>query len=257
MAVSKIGLVGILVLCGLQAPAWAVDDVPFAITGVKEGTISCRGPGISDIVPRLSGCHRFDAQKRLLFYRADINIFSPFGPWRCSIFTNCGESDIPESPKAEAGFCLSNDRVELKWDGGGSLTADQPLICTSTLTRSILGQTGEADDTPAQDVDSFTFAGKAGERVELVLDRDGSAGSAGEIATLRVRGGSGGVIGERTGPVPIRLELRLPGRVEITVARNGAKPGGNAFRGYYQLKVAPVSGELGGRLLVPAVDVEQ
>jgi hypothetical protein len=246
-------VVGVMLL--LPMAAWAVDDIPFAITGAANGTIACRGPGFSDIAPRLSGRHSFEANSRQVFYRADINIFSPFGRWECSVDVFNGGAELPEN-KANAVFCLQSGSVELRWDGAGSLTADQPLVCISTLASSVLGQTGEADASPAQDVDTYSFQGKAGERVELTLGRDGAAGSTGEIATLRVRAKSGGVIGTRTGPVPIRLELTLPGPVEVEVARSAAKPGGVAFRGYYQLKVAPASGDLRGRLLVPANNVE-
>ena len=242
----------------LLAPiaAWAANDIPFAITGAAGGTVSCRGPGIGGIVPRLSGCRRFDAHRRQVFYAADDNILSPFGPWSCSIFTQCGESEIPEDPKAEVAFCLSSGYVELEWDGGASLTANQPRSCTSALVHSVLGQNGEDDSTLARDVDSFTLAGRAGERVEFTLDRDGTAGSTGQIATLRVHAKSGGVIGERTGTVPIELELTLPGSVEVAVIRNGAGPGGDAFRGYYSLEAWPQSGDIGRRQLVPSVNVE-
>jgi len=242
----------------LLAPiaAWAANDIPFAITGAAGGTVSCRGPGIGDIVPRLSGCRRFDARRREVFYAADDNIFSLFGSWSCSIFTQCGESEIPEDPKAEVAFCLSSGYVELEWDGDASLTANQPRFCTSALVHSVLGQTGEGDSTPAQDIDSFTFAGKTDERVEFTLGRDGTAGSIGQIATLRVRARSGGVVGERTGAVPIKLELNLPGPVEVAVIRNGARSGGDAFRGYYSLEARPQSGNVGRRQLVPSVNVE-
>ena len=50
---------------------------------------------------------------------------------------------------------------------------------------AILGHDGE-DATPGQDQDTFEFAGRPGERVTLTLDRDGSTGSLGERAILRV-----------------------------------------------------------------------
>ena len=244
------------VVLALPTAAWAVDDIPFAITGAAKGTIACRGPGFSDIAPRLSGRHSFEANSRQLFYRADINIFSPFGRWDCSVDVFNGGAEIPEN-KANVVFCLQSGSVELQWDGAGSLTADQPLVCISTLASSVLGHNGEADDTPAQDIDSYSFAGTAGERVELTLGRDGAAGSTGQIATLRVRAKSGGVIGTRTGPVPIRLALTLPGPVEVEVARHAATPSGDSFRGYYRLQTTAASGDLAGRLLVPTANVEQ
>lgn len=253
---TRLGAVAAVVSPILLAPmaAWAADDIPFAITGAVNGTIACRGPGFGDLAPRLSGCRRFDPGRRQVFYSADDNIFTPFGRWGCTIHTNCGESEVPEVPKAEVVFCLSSDRVELHWDGGASLTANQPLICISTLVRSVLGQNGEGDTTPAQDRDTFKFAGKAGEGVEVRLDRDASSGSAGKIATLHVRAPSGAVLAQRTGTVPLSLKLTLPGPVEVAVLRQPSD--GEAFRGYYQLAVTPEAGALGDRQLVPSADVE-
>jgi hypothetical protein len=122
-------------------------------------------------------------------------------------------------------------------------------------TTGVLGQNGEDDRTPAQDQDTYNFAGKAGEKVEITLDRDGSRGSAGKIATLRVRTASGSVLAQRTGSVPLSLELALPGPVEVVVRR---QPGdGDAFRGYYALEVVAESGDIGDRQLKPSVNVEQ
>jgi hypothetical protein len=243
-------------MLALPATASAVDDIPFAITGAAAGTIACVGPGVTGIAPRVSGCRGFSAGNRQVFYRADNNLFSPFGRWACSIRTQCGESDIPEAPKAETTFCLNSGSVELVWDGAGSLTSDQPIFCITTLVKSVLGQTGEADDTPARDVDTYRFAGKAGERVKFHLGRDGVSGSMGQIATLRVRASHGGPIAEKSGALPVDLEVILPGPVEVVALGRGGASDGDAFRGYYRLEVAPISGDLGGRLLLPANDVE-
>ena len=236
--------------------AWAVSDIPFAITGAANATVACRGPGF--ILPRVSGRHSFQANRRLIFYSADINVFSPFGPWTCSVDVFNGAEEIPDN-KANGTFCLELNRrsVELTWDGGASLTADQPQTCPSTLVSSVLGQNGEADKTPAQDIDTFTFAAKGDERVTLTLDRDGARGGTGTTATVRVRAKSGGVVGERRGAVPIRFAMTLPGPVEIEVARSAARPSEDSFRGYYQLQITAASGDLGGRLLIPANNVEQ
>ena len=112
---------------------------------------------------------------------------------------------------------------------------------------SVLGQNGEDDASPAEDLDTFTFEGKLGEKVKVKLGHDGSLGSAGEVATLRVRGQGAGVIGQRSGPVPLALELTLPGPVEITVLRTPGK--GDAFRGFYALSVQLASGDIGEREL--------
>jgi hypothetical protein len=87
-----------------------------------------------------------------------------------------------------------------------------------------------------------------------VLYRDGSTGSLGAVATLRLRGKSGAILGERSGPVPLKLKATLPGEVEIVVLRD--RKAGNALRGGYALEVMPTSGDLGGRALRPSENVE-
>ena len=202
---------------------------------------------------RTSGCVALNGPNHQEFYRAISTLFSASGQWSCSVFAR------PDCTRLTAAnlFCLPNGKsvnVELGFSGG-RLTVNQPVNCSMATTRSVLGQNGEADETPAQDIDTFRFAGKPGEKVKVTLDRDGGSGSAGEVATLRVRAPGGGVLGQRTGGVPLALDATLPGPVEITVLR---QPGeGDAFRGYYSLEVAPRSGDVGNRQLVPTLDVEQ
>ena len=84
---------------------------------------------------------------------------------------------------------------------------------------------------------------------------DGGSGSAGEVATLRVRTPNGAVLGERTGVVPLALDVTLPGTVEIAVSRQLGH--GDPLRGYYVLEVIPQSGDIGDRKLRPSANVEQ
>ena len=91
--------------------------------------------------------------------------------------------------------------------------------------------------------DSFRFEGKAGDTIELVLDHDGAQGSAGKLARLQLHAERGAELGEREGAVPLRLKVTLPaaGGYVIHVAEVADGPGGEAFRGYYQLGVDSAS----------------
>jgi hypothetical protein len=233
----------------------AGDLTPFSITQTDVGQISveCAGPW-----GRLSGCVTVAdvPAESYPFYWVEHTVFSPVGTWWCAAYrgSRCDSRRLI----AQIHFCgpgagNSPIYVDLLLDQQ-KLTVNQASSCTGTVVRSVLGQTGEADDTPAQDIDSYSFAGKAGEAVEVTFGRDGSAGSVGDVATLRLRTAGGAVVGERTGAVPLKLETTLPGPVEIVVSRGPG--GGNALRGGYELEVVPASGAVGDRKLRPTENVE-
>jgi hypothetical protein len=251
----------------LQMPGTAVaEKYRFAISVDLDYSntvgILCEGP-----VLRTSACRDVPDGQRTVFYTADDYWTSPRGDWNCTLYSSCADRGIYHW----VNFCGpgaggSNSDVELTaaWApgedgpraGGIRLTVNQASSCAGTriVTRSVLGQTGEADDTPAQDTDTYRFPGKAGEKVEVKLERDGSTGSLGAVATLRLRAPDGASLGEETGPVPLRLKATLPGDVEVVVVRDGKS--GNALRGGYELEIAPASGDSGGRVLLPSSNVE-
>lgn len=254
---GKAALAAIGAMAALQLPlaASAADQFPFQLSwsGGSGLYIQCTGPWY-----RTSGCVRIGpgALDHQEFYRAEDTLFSAVGRWGCTIHGN----DQCLSGKASAVFCGpggkgKSNTVELEYDGGGTLTVNQSRTCGAALASSTLGQNGEADDSPAQDLDTYSFEGKPGEKVEITLDRDGSSGSAGEIATLRVRAANGAVLGQRQGAVPLVLAVTLPGTVEIAVSRGSGK--GEAFRGGYEVEVAAQSGDIGARKLRPSSNVEE
>ena len=247
----------------LQMPVRAgAASYPFAITvdsSRDSVAIICSGPNF-----RSRDCRTVLGRgARTVFYTAETTIFPVQGDWACAAFTSC----FVGSQLATHRFCGPNagpapKQVELalRSSGGSTLSSNQASSCdeaaisTPILARSVLGQTGEADPTRSEDRDTYVFDGKAGEAVEVLLARDGSTGSAGAVATLRLRSRGGAVLGEETGPVPLRLKATLPGEVEVLVLRDGKAA--NALRGGYQISVTPASGELSGRSLRPTENVE-
>ncbi|MGD9508901.1 MAG: hypothetical protein AB7O95_08405 [Geminicoccaceae bacterium] len=243
-------------IAALQLPnsASAVDKFPFRLTwsGGAKLYIQCVGPWY-----RTSGCVPIGpgSYSHHEFYYAEENFLGATGRWGCNIHANSSCSP----GKAPVDFCLGvrgqPTEVELEYDGGGTLTVNQPRRCTGAMATGVLGQNGESDDSPGQDLDTYSFEGKPGQKMEIRLDRDGSGGSAGEVATLRVRAAGGAVLGQRTGAVPLSLDVTVPGTIEVAVSR---RPGhGDPFRGYYELEVIPQSGDIGERKLRPSADVEQ
>ena len=63
------------------------------------------------------------------------------------------------------------------------------------------------------------------------------------------------MLGQRTGSVPLSIELTLPGPIEVAVRRQigDSEP----FRGFYTLEVAPELGDVDGRQLNPTANVER
>ena len=250
-------LVAVGAFAALHSPSWAsAGTFPFSITQTAGGQISveCAGPW-----GRVSLCHAVPIvyNEGYPFYSAEDNLFSAVGTWWCAAYR--GSICNSRQKIAETHFCgpgagNSPPHVDLTVDER-TLTVNQTSSCTGTVVRSVLGQNGEDDDdTPAQDTDTFGFASNAGEAVEIKLGRDGSAGSAGDIATLRVRSPNGGVIAERTGAVPLALKTTLPGPVEIIVLRSPSN--GAGLRGGYEIEVVPLSSDVGGRRLRPSPNVE-
>ena len=247
-------LVAIGAVAVLQSPSGprASDSYPFLISspGGVAHSIVCGGPWF-----RTSGCVPIGsgAVQELEFYRARDTSFSPIGRWQCLVY----RGDECASLMAMVDFCGPGVRgyphsVHLKL--AGFLTVNQLGHCSWAQATSVLGQNGEDGASPQQDIDTYSFAGKSGEAVDIKLGRDDSAGSAGDIATLRVRSPNGRVVAERIGAVPLALKATLSGPVEISVLRGPS--GGAGLRGGYELEVVPASGDIGERKLRPTENVE-
>lgn len=239
---------GLVVLQSMAAASAA--DIDFSLTTSQEVEIRCNGPWV-----RISPCAHLQASGAAQkFYTAEDNFLDPYGSWHCQVHKKVRREFCSVAQVGYVEFCVLTPKVDLKWDGS-SLSVNQNPRCRLAQASSVLGQNGEDDASPAQDLDTYSFEGKPGEKVEVRLGRDGSGGSAGEVATLLVRAANGTVLGQRTGAVPLSLDVTLPGTVEVAVSR---RPGdGDPLRGYYDLEVIPTSGDIGDRKLRPSPNVEQ
>jgi hypothetical protein len=242
-----------LVVLGHAGVAAAGCTVPFTIStpaslpALTNDRVACVGPWVrnSDDHPVTAG---LDKER---FYCADQTFFSMWGTWDC--FVNWdgpggrGQQDVQ--------FCVESTgpaEVDLSFDGAG-LTVNATDSCDQAEASSFLedGARGAGGRT---DRDAFDFPGKAGERVRVVLDRDGTAGGEGDTATLALASRAGQELARRTGKVPLKLDATLAdaGLVVRVVPADGA----GAFRGGYKLAVRPRSTQIAGRLLRPLANVE-
>ena len=161
--------------------------------------------------------------------------------------------------------------VNLNFDG--TFHVDEPLAvgggCDGAFDQGTLGSPGgpvEARAAGARaaraavaglDIDTYEFPTMAGEELEIVLDRDGSAGSDGSIARLRVRDAFGELIDQETGPLPLTLNVTAPSDDGVLIAIESVDADDDeGFRGGYTIEITSEDGSVGARLTEPRTDVE-
>jgi hypothetical protein len=259
----------LLLGCLTSAPdrAQALTHIYFYVTTIASGDDQCifiDGPWF-----RTSGPVRLtDNTNRQLVYTAEVNLFSPLGEWTISRAIDCD----PSRRDQKLAFCvarLPDDDLNLLAVDHGVLRYDDPDLrpCgaasmgTEIVAAAHLGHDESAAraaaaspaaagaGTPTQGKarlgsDHFRFEGRAGDTIELALERDGARGSTGELARLSLGGERGDALGKREGALPLELKATLPatGHYRIEVAEVAGGSGGEAFRGHYRLRVSSASG---------------
>jgi hypothetical protein len=221
--------------------------------------IVCQGPFFrtSDCTVIQKNLGRFNQ-----FYAAEINFFSPFGPWSCAFFT-----DPFCIGKAGSGnFCLvqrGSDQsvlITLKetidpfsGDPHFTFSSNFPKTCNSSSTNAFLG------DRPQQlkpDKDTFSFSDTEGDEVTLRLEEDGSVGHIGKEATFRLRGPAGTSLDEvKTGELPLEITATIPksGDYEIVVDQKGITDN-TRYRGGYVITLDSSQSDVNE--IDPSQDVE-
>ncbi len=233
----------LLSLCGLslgsiQARA---QEIPFYVTtptffGIR---IICGGPW-----GRTSLEHAIEGRNyNLHFYTAVNTIFSAYGLWECVYYASQRNSikfclyDLPRFPRD----------VRITVNADLSASVNQPPergLCNGTVAAGFLG-----DGSPQRSGEgAFRVEGAAGDTVTMTLDRDGSKGSTGEIAQLRVVATDGAILAQQQGALPLVLQATLPssGTLEIDAVEvpDSAAASGGPFRGYYTLEVSTSGAEV-------------
>lgn len=275
MQVAALGAV-----LGASAPAWG-QTIEFWVHNTdpnfKNPHVVCKGP-----FGRNSSCQQANVlpiEPRRKFYEAWVTApFSAWGLWTCSLISNHpGVKGCDQDPiRVETiDFCMiphdQDFEVNLNFDG--TFHVDEPLAvgggCDGVFAQGTLGSPGGPVSARVAgrgaaraaraglDIDTYEFPATAGEELEIVLDRNGSAGGDGAIATLRVRDASGESIDEETGPLPLTLNVTAPSDDGILIAIESVDADDDeAFRGGYTLEVTSEGGSVGDRLTEPRTDVE-
>src|SRR5690349_11416810 len=124
----------------------------FSMTSDAGVAVLCDGPYL-----RTSGCVPLGAVNNQEFYRAYNTIFPADGSWACMVSykSDCSRED------GIVGFYLDRDlkNIELHFSRDAGLSVNIPPTGVSLTVSSVLGRNGEADASPAQDIDTYSFAG--------------------------------------------------------------------------------------------------
>lgn len=239
--------------------ASAHKHIPFYVTYKKEDgdkvlQLQCGGPwlrttGLVSVSP---------GADHAKFYSAEVDAFSPYGKWSCSI---CPPDE--GGPTSCSGPIIARTHFHLKKDDDevnltmtkDSLTSDLSDDGDTITARATLGD----DNTkPKRDRDTFTFnfGPNPGDRVVTVtLEDDPEAGHTGEEATLILRDGAS-TIETVTDVLPIEITTTLAsdGEYRLIVQQHNIPEGGR-FRGSYFLSVTSGLGDI--EQITPSEDVEQ
>jgi hypothetical protein len=148
-------------------------------------------------------------------YSVEINSFSPIGEWEIQRLDGCFEWSVVQSEKfcvPEAGslyLTVASNVIQTGpgfprcggYEGlsdgyqalGAAYLGDEPArpAAPAAAQATAAATAAAAPGAPALGGDHFRFEGRAGDTVELVLDRDGARGSDGELAWLGLRGERG------------------------------------------------------------------
>ena len=195
------------------------------------------------------------------FYAAEVNIFSPYGKWSCTMcipntsgFVSCegpilAKTDFHlKKDDDEVNLTLivtdTEDRIDVDLEDGDTITATAAL--------------GDDNKRPRRDRDTFTFnfgPNPGDGAVKVALEENPESGHAGEEATLILRSGNSN-IEVNSGKLPLEITQELPGEGEykLIVEQHGI-PEDLRFRGNYFLTVESESGLIDE--IRPSFDVEQ
>ncbi len=181
---------------------------------------------------------------RVHFYSAQINAFSPFGLWNCSVGLG------PGFPNSFSSGCIEAKSPPYEFNVTARNTPPNPTIvlhvgqnsCSRAATVLAAAYLGNARMPGQTSQSAFLVNGTAGDAVTVTLDRDGSKGSTGEIAQLRVVATGGAMLAQQQGALPLALQATLPssGTFEIDAVETpeAAAGSGGPFHGYFTLEVS-------------------
>lgn len=254
--------------------AYSLEHIPFYATNNsgEETSVCCHGPWRAACELNASeSCSISAGAVDYNFYTVDVDIFSPYGTWKCCLSNDVSDcSDPVQSPTPVE--CIGGNFTLAKGDTAVYLTftadsltvsLDNPSDTSTTQARAVgvsdtsTAQANLGDDNtkPRRDRDTWSFQGTEGENVVITLEKVPESGHAGKDATLILQNG-GSTIETSTAELPFEIAATLPstGEYKLVVSQNDI-PEDVRFRGRYYLSVKSSLGTV--QDIKPSEDVEQ
>lgn len=258
----------------LPYKAYSLEHIPFYATNNsgEDTSICCHGPWRAACELNSSeSCLIKEGAVDYNFYTVDVDIFSPYGTWKCCLSNDVSDCSGPvQSPTPVD--CIGGNFTLAKGDTAVYITfTENSLTVTpdnpSDASAAQAGLAGESDTSttqaalgddntkPKRDRDTWSIQGTEGENVVITLEKIPEAGYSGEQATLILQNGST-AIESRTDALPIEITTTLPstGEYKLVVQQNDI-PEDVRFRGKYYLSVKSSLGNV--QDIKPSEDVEQ
>ncbi len=251
-----------------------MEHIPFYATNNsgEDTSICCHGPWRAACELNSSeSCSISAGAVDYNFYTVDVDIFSPYGTWKCCLSNDVSDCSGPvQSPtpvecigenftlaKGDTAVYLTftADSLTVSLDNPSDASAVQARAVGVSDTSTTQANLGDDNTKPRRDRDTWSFQGTEGENVVITLEKVPSSGHAGKDATLILQNG-GSTIETITAELPFEIEATLPstGEYRLVVSQNDI-PEDVRFRGRYYLSVKSSLGTV--QDIKPSEDVEQ
>ena len=262
-------------IAGTPYKAYSLEHIPFYATNNsgEDTSICCQGPWLRAACSLNSSesCRISEGAVDYNFYTVDVDIFSPYGTWKCCLSNDVSDCSGPvQSPtpvecigelfKLEKGdtavyITFTEDSLTVTPDNPSGASAAQARLAGESDTSTTQAALGDDNTKPRRDRDTWSIQGTEGENVVITLEKVPSAGQSGEQATLILQNGSA-AIESKTDALPIEITTTLPstGVYKLVVSQNDI-PEEVRFRGKYYLSVKSSLGNV--QDIKPSEDVEQ
>lgn len=268
----------VLALCsiaGFPYKAYSLEHIPFYATNNsgEDTSICCQGPWLRAACSLNSSesCRISEGAVDYNFYTVDVDIFSPYGTWKCCLSNTVSDCSGPvQSPTPVD--CIGGNFTLAKGDTAVYITFTETSLTVtpdnpsdaSTAQARLAGESdtsttqaalGNDNTKPKRDRDTWSIQGTEGENLVITLEKIPEAGYNGEQATLILQNGSA-TIESKTDALPIEITTTLPstGEYKLVVQQNDI-PEEVRFRGKYYLSVKSSLGNV--QDIKPSEDVEQ
>ncbi len=264
-------------IAGTPYKAYSFTHIPFYATNNSgmEISICCQGPWFRASCASTSSqsCPISEGAVDYNFYSAEVDVFSPYGTWKCCLNNAVLDSDCSgpvqsstpvdcigelftlEKEDTAVYITFTEDSLTVSLSSPSDASTPQPRLAGESDTSTTQANLGDDNKRPKRDRDTWSIQGTEGENVTVTLEHDPTAGHSGEQATLILQNGSA-TIESKTDALPIEIMTTLPstGEYKLVVQQHDI-PEEVRFRGRYYLSVKSSLGN--AQDIKPSEDVEQ